>query len=185
MTSDKAIVLSRDCAAVMVPSGEPLTLRGGSAVWLTQTLGGGFTVMTDHGHMARIDGQDADALGLAATVDAGTGEPVAVRNLEDAEKQVWEKLKTCFDPEIPVNIVDLGLIYECDVAQLSAGSYQATVRFTLTAQGCGMGQFLREDIRQKLLSIPAIGAANVELVWEPPWSQSRMSGSAKLQLGIE
>ena len=84
-----------------------------------------------------------------------------------------------------MNIVDLGLIYECDVAQLSAGSYQATVRFTLTAQGCGMGQFLREDIRQKLLSIPAIGEANVELVWEPPWSQSRMSGSAKLQLGIE
>lgn len=182
MTSDKAIKLSRDCEAVMVPSGEPLTLRGGSSVWITQTLGGAYTVMTDHGHMARVDGHDADALGF--TLEPHQDESV-VRSLEEAERRVWEKLKTCFDPEIPVNIVDLGLIYDCAVAPASAGRYSATVRFTLTAQGCGMGQFLREDIRRRLLAIPAIEQANVELVWEPPWSQSRMSGAAKLQLGIE
>lgn len=184
MTSDKAIVLSRDCEAVLVPSGDPLTLRGGSSVWITQTLGGGYTVMTDHGHMARIDGQDADALGLRAS-EPVRQEELAVRTLEEAERRVWDKLKTCFDPEIPVNIVDLGLIYDCAVSTLANGRYRATVRFTLTAQGCGMGQFLREDIRQKLLAITAIEEANVELVWEPPWSQNRMSGAAKLQLGIE
>lgn len=184
MTSDKAIVLRRDCEAVMVPSGEPLTLRGGSSVWITQTLGGGYTVMTDHGHMARIDGHDADVLGFSASPQA-SDEEADVRSLEEAERRVWEKLKTCFDPEIPVNIVDLGLIYDCAVSALPNGRYNATVRFTLTAQGCGMGQFLREDIRRKLLSVPAIQDAVVELVWEPPWSQSRMSGAAKLQLGIE
>lgn len=184
MTSDKAIVLKRDCEAVMVPSGEPLTLRGGSSVWITQTLGGSYTVMTDHGHMARVDGHDADALGVSASCEAND-EEVAVNSKEEAERRVWEKLKTCFDPEIPVNIVDLGLIYDCAVSALSNGRYSATVRFSLTAQGCGMGQFLREDIRRKLLAIPAIQEAVVELVWEPPWSQSRMSGAAKLQLGIE
>ena len=184
MTTDKPIVLSRDCAAVMVPSGEPLTLKSGSSVWVTQMLGGSFTVMTDHGHMARIDGQDADALGVAKPASEADV-TVAVRDLEDAKKSVWEKLRTCFDPEIPVNIVDLGLIYDCAVIESSPGRYKATVLFTLTAQGCGMGQFLREDIRQKLLSISAIEAADVQLVWEPPWTQSRMSGAAKLQLGIE
>lgn len=184
MTSDKAIVLRRDCEAVLVPSGEPLTLRGGSSVWVTQILGGGYTVMTDHGHMARIDGHDADVLGFSASSQASVDE-AEVSSLEEAERRVWEKLRTCFDPEIPVNVVDLGLIYDCAVSALPNGRYRTTVRFTLTAQGCGMGQFMREDIRQKLLSIPAIQDVVVELVWEPPWSQSRMSGAAKLQLGIE
>jgi len=184
MTSDKPIVLRRECAAVMVPSGEPLTLKSGSSVWLTQTLGGSFTVMTDHGHMARIAGQDADALGVEVPAATPTG-VVAVRDLEEAKKGVWDKLRTCFDPEIPVNIVDLGLIYDCAVVESSPGRYKATVLFTLTAQGCGMGQFLREDSRQRLLSISGIEEADVQLVWEPPWTQSRMSGAAKLQLGIE
>ena len=185
MTQDKAIVLKRECAGVMVPSGEAIALAAGSSVWITQTLGNSYTVMTDHGHMVRIDGQDASALGMAVTTQAANEESVAVRSLEEAKQRVWDKLKTCFDPEIPVNIVDLGLIYDCNVMALSTGGYQAAVRFTLTAQGCGMGQFLRADIRQKLLAIPGIDEANVELIWEPPWSQSRMSGAAKLQLGIE
>jgi probable FeS assembly SUF system protein SufT len=185
MTQDKAIVLKRDCDAVMVPSGDGISLKSGSSVWITQTLGNSYTVMTDHGHMVRIDGEDAAALGLPVTTESANQDSAAVRSLEDAKTRVWDKLKNCFDPEIPVNIVDLGLIYDCNVTALSADRYRAEVRFTLTAQGCGMGQFLRADIRQKLLTIPGIDEADVELIWEPPWSQSRMSGAAKLQLGIE
>jgi len=180
MTEEKPIALKRACAAVLIPSGETVKLAAGSTVWLTQALGTSFTVMTDHGHMARIDGADADALGSPQARDgtaAGTGASV--------EEMVWNQLRSCFDPEIPVNIVDLGLIYECRVEALSMGGYKATVQFTLTAQGCGMGQFFKEDIMKKLLAIPEIRAADVELVWEPPWNQSMISADAKHQLGIE
>jgi metal-sulfur cluster biosynthetic enzyme len=98
---------------------------------------------------------------------------------------VWSQLRSCFDPEIPVNIVDLGLIYHCGVTRLAQGGYRSEVRFTLTAQGCGMGQFLKEDIRKKLLAVPGVREAEVDLIWEPPWNQSMISETAKLQLGIE
>jgi metal-sulfur cluster biosynthetic enzyme len=101
------------------------------------------------------------------------------------EKRVWSQLRSCFDPEIPVNIVDLGLIYHCGVTRLAQGGYRSEVRFTLTAQGCGMGQFLKEDIRKKLLAVPGVREAEVQLVWEPPWAQNMISDAAKLQLGIE
>ncbi|MGH7928635.1 MAG: putative Fe-S cluster assembly protein SufT [Candidatus Binatia bacterium] len=185
MNSDKPIILKRDCAAVLVPSGENTLLGAGSTVWLTQSLGGSYTAMTELGHMVHIDGQDGDALGMAAVSPLRSTDPVTSENIEAIEKRVWNQLRSCFDPEIPVNIVDLGLIYHCGVTRLAHGGYRSEVRFTLTAQGCGMGQFLKEDIRRKLLAIAAVREVEVELVWDPPWGQSMISDAAKLQLGIE
>ena len=185
MSSDKPITLRRECDAVMVPSGEKITLPAGGTVWLTQSLGGGYTVMTERGYMAHIEGQDGDALGMAevsALKSEGSG---TSENIEDIEKRAWSQLRSCFDPEIPVNIVDLGLIYHCGVTRLGEGGYRIEVHFTLTAQGCGMGQFLKEDIRKKLLAVAGVREAAVELVWEPAWNQSMISGAAKQQLGIE
>jgi len=185
MSGDKPITLRRECSAVLVPSGETTTLAAGSTVWLTQSLGGSYTVMTDRGSMARIDGHDADALGAPAISEIRVEDAEPAGTAEEAEQRVWNRLRHCFDPEIPVNIVELGLIYDCAVEPLAGGGYKAEVHFTLTAQGCGMGQFLKEDIRSKLLKVPGIREAQVDLVWDPPWNQSMMSGAAKQQLGIE
>ncbi|HEX9786663.1 MAG TPA: putative Fe-S cluster assembly protein SufT [Candidatus Binatia bacterium] len=184
MTDEKPIALKRDCGAIMIPSGEQVTLPAGSTVWLTQALGGGFTLMTDHGHMVRIDGADAEVLGIAAGASAAVDDDAAETG-DSIEERVWNQLRSCFDPEIPVNIVDLGLIYDCHAEALTGGGHKATVRFTLTAQGCGMGQFLKEDIKKKLLAIPGVREADVDLVWNPPWNQSMISPKAKHQLGIE
>lgn len=184
MHSDKAIVLKRDCMAVMIPSGEKIPLSAGSSVWITQSLGESYTVTTDRGYLVRIDGDDADAIGMARlgkphqTAFSGSTSP------QEIKRQVWDELKQCFDPEIPVNVVDLGLIYDCSVSPAAGGGYKASVRFTLTAQGCGMGQFLKEDIRKRLLALAPIREVDVELVWDPPWSQSMMSAAAKQQLGM-
>jgi probable FeS assembly SUF system protein SufT len=138
--------------------------------------------MTARGHTVRIDGQDADALGFSTAPDSRKQEKAAAGTVDEL---VWDELRSCFDPEIPVNIVDLGLIYDCAVQPLPDGGYSARVRFTLTAQGCGMGQFLKADIKKRLLTVPGVRDADVELVWDPPWNQSRISGRAKQQLGIE
>jgi probable FeS assembly SUF system protein SufT len=185
MTTDKPIILNRECRAVMVPSGEALVLAAGSTVWLTQALGGSYTVMTDRGYTARIDGRDGDALGSFLAEGQAPKLETEGSSGSSVQEQVWHQLRSCFDPEIPVNIVDLGLIYGCRVGELPEGGYRAAVRFTLTAQGCGMGEFLKEDIRQKLLSVPAVHEVEVELVWDPPWNQSMISTTAKHQLGIE
>jgi probable FeS assembly SUF system protein SufT len=185
MSSDKPIILKRDCAAVMVPSGEKTTLPGGSTVWLTQSLGGSYTVMTERGYMAHIDGEAGDALGMAPVSTLKPEAATASEGIESVEKRVWNQLKSCFDPEIPVNIVDLGLIYHCGLTRLAAGGYRSEVRFTLTAPGCGMGEFLKEDIRGKLLAVPGVREADVELIWDPPWNQSMITDAARLQLGIE
>lgn len=185
MTTEKPIKLTRDCDAVMVPSGERMSLVAGSTVWLTQALGGTYTVMTERGHSVRIDGKDRDALGLVRLEDESREEPANKRSSGSVDELVWNELRSCFDPEIPVNIVDLGLIYDCDVRALADGGHRVVVRFTLTAQGCGMGQFLKEDIKKRLLAVPGVREADVELVWDPPWDQSMISSSAKQQLGIE
>jgi probable FeS assembly SUF system protein SufT len=183
MKDEKPIIVKRDCQVVMVPSGETTTLAAGSSVWMTQSLGGSYTVMTDRGYMVRVDGIDSDAIGMARLAESKKDDsPVASK--EEVEGQVWDQLKSCFDPEIPVNIVDLGLIYRCEVTPLASGGYQASVSFTLTAQGCGMGQFLKADIEKKLLSVSGVRQADVALVWDPPWNQSMLSGAAKQQLGI-
>jgi probable FeS assembly SUF system protein SufT len=180
MAIDKPITLTRGCDAIMIPSGEQVTLPAGSSVWLTQAIGNGYTVLTDRGYSVRIDGRDGDVLGLAKIEDAAPS--VSAGSVED---QVWRQLRSCFDPEIPVNIVELGLVYDCRVEALSGGGHKATVRFTLTAQGCGMGQFIKEDIRKKLLALTEIREADVDLIWDPPWNQSMISASARQQLGIE
>jgi probable FeS assembly SUF system protein SufT len=185
MTTDKPIKLKRDCDAVMVPSGERLSLVAGSTVWLTQALGGTYTVMTERGYSARIDGNDGDALGLAPLSDESRSEAAEKKSIGSIDELVWDELRSCFDPEIPVNIVDLGLIYDCGVRPLPDGGHKAMVRFTLTAQGCGMGQFLKEDIKKRLLAVPGVREVDIELVWDPPWNQSMISTSAKQQLGIE
>jgi probable FeS assembly SUF system protein SufT len=184
MKSEKPVTLMRDCPAVMVPSGEKVILSAGSSVWITQSLGGSYTVMTDRGYMARIEGRDGDALGKTPLAEVETKTSAAPSSVEEVEEQIWNQLRSCYDPEIPVNIVELGLIYHCGVVPSAAGGYRATVRFTLTAQGCGMGQFLREEIRHKLLGVAGIREVEVELVWEPPWNQSMISDAAKQELGI-
>jgi probable FeS assembly SUF system protein SufT len=179
MQMRKEATVTRDVPAREIPSGTPITLKAGDPVIITQSLGGSFTVMTPVGFLARVDGKDADAIGE---------QPVAVDEAAQAgkttEELAWDQLRTCFDPEIPVNIVDLGLVYSCNLSPLPEGGNRIDVKFTLTAPGCGMGDVLREDIKGKLLSVPAIRDADVQVVFDPPWSLQMMSDAAKLQLGM-
>jgi len=184
MQTEQPIIVQRDCEALMIPSGEKLTLASGSTVWVTQSLGGSYTVMTDRGYMARIEGKDGDAIGMAQIADLKFEEPPTTESTQEIEEKVWQQLRLCFDPEIPVNVVELGLIYDCSVTRLDDG-YRVSVRFTLTARGCGMGEVLKKDIAAKLLTIPGVRETDVDLVWDPPWSQSRISSAAKQQLGME
>ena len=184
--SDQPITLCRDCEAVLIPSGEKLKLLAGARIQVTQSLGGSFTILTDRGSMARISGEDADALGLQKSPPAPVISCSAPEAPGAVEKLVWEQLRSCFDPEIPVNIVDLGLIYRCQVMPLpQGGGSRVEIRFTLTAPGCGMGQVLREDIKNRVSSVPGVREVDVELVWDPLWNQSRISREAKNELGIE
>jgi probable FeS assembly SUF system protein SufT len=180
MVTREPRTLSRDVEVAAIPYGDRITLTAGTTVYITQALGGSYTAMTDHGYLVRVEGTDADAIGEEPTKPL-TAEDVAGRTTEEV---AWEQLKTVFDPEIPVNIVDLGLVYECRVEKIEDGKERVQVRFTLTAPGCGMGDFLREDVRSKLLTIPGVGEADVEVVLDPPWDQSMMSDGARLQLGL-
>ncbi len=183
MKSHESISLTRDCEAIQIPSGTQMVLPAGTMVMITQSLGDTYTVTTDHGSMVRISGKDADAIGLepsappAATV-ATAVEPGDLGNL------VWDQLRRCYDPEIPVNIVDLGLVYECAVTPLEGGGHRANVKLTLTAPGCGMGGVLAADAQAKIGGLPGIREANVELVFEPPWNPGMMSEAARLELGM-
>ena len=176
----EARTLSRDVEVAAIPYGDKLTLTAGATVYITQALGGSYTGMTDHGYMVRIEGKDADAIGEEATKPL-TEADVAGKSVEQL---AWEQLKTCFDPEIPVNIVDLGLVYKCEAAPLPEGGEKVTVQFTLTAPGCGMGDYLKQDVEQKIRSLPGVKEADVQVVLDPPWSQTMMSDSARLQLGL-
>jgi len=180
MTTREPRTLSRDVEVAAIPYGDKITLTAGTTVYVTQALGGSYTAMTDHGYLVRIEGTDADTIGEEPTKPL-TAEEVAGRSTVEV---AWDQLKTVFDPEIPVNIVDLGLVYECEVEEPEADKKKVRVRFTLTAPGCGMGDFLREDVRSKLLTIPGVGEADVEVVLDPPWDQSMMSDGARLQLGL-
>ena len=182
MQSNEPVSLSRDVEASVVPVGTKVTLQKGEPVHITQSLGGSYTVIVN-GNMFRIEGKDADALGVEVVekkVGGGSGEATQ----EQVEKEIWNQLKTCFDPEIPVNIVDLGLIYDCHVEPIAANSFRASVKMTLTAPGCGMGPVLQQDVQNKLLCIEAVDDVAVELVWDPPWNQSMLTEAAKLQLGL-
>src|SRR6185436_17787679 len=181
MQSNDQMILTRDVEAAVVPIGTKVTLLKGEQAFITQSLGGSYTVVVN-GNMFRIESKDADALGLeVAAKPAPSGAP---KTPEELEKEVWNQLKTCYDPEIPVNVVDFGLIYDCKLTPMGGESYQADVKMTLTAPGCGMGPVLAQDVQNKLLCIEAIDEANVELVWDPPWNQGMMTEAAKLQLGL-
>ncbi|MEC8719551.1 MAG: putative Fe-S cluster assembly protein SufT [Verrucomicrobiota bacterium] len=185
MSQETIITLSRDVEAAIVPTGEPVTLEKGQEARITQELGGAFTVIVN-GNMLLIQGKHADALGrevqeVRIKAAAAGGKASA----EEVEAQVWEQMKTCYDPEIPVNSVDLGLIYDCVVSPIDEGSeYNVLVKMTLTAPGCGMGPVIQQDVQNKVLCIEDVAQADVELVWEPQWSQDMMTEAARLQLGL-
>lgn len=179
MVNDDLISLERDVDALLIPSGARIYLQKGTEVSITQALGGSYTVNI-YGNLARIDGKDADALGL-------TYQPqFTEEDLQNStvEELVWSQMKTCYDPEVPVNIVDLGLIYECVVTELPENHYQVNVKMTLTAPGCGMGPTLAAEIKQKIEEIPRVHEVNLEIVFDPPWNHSMMSDAAKLELGM-
>jgi probable FeS assembly SUF system protein SufT len=180
MSTRESIALHRECRATVIPSGEKVTLSAGALVVVTQSLGGSYTLMTDQGFMVRLAGEDADAIGEKV---ASPTQPVTASDAP-LEKLVWDQLKTCYDPEIPVNIADLGLIYLCKIAPVPEGGTRVEIQMTLTAPGCGMGEALRTDVERKVSSLPGVKEVKVELVWDPPWSSSMLSQAAKLQLGM-
>jgi probable FeS assembly SUF system protein SufT len=177
------IILKRDCEAVLIPAGTKITLQAGEPVVITQALGGSYTVVI-HGNMARIDARNADALGKEASVMATAETAAAPENAAVTEEQVMEKLRTCYDPEIPVNIVDLGLVYDLQIQPLPAGGSRVEIKMTLTAPGCGMGPVLQQDVEAKVASIPGVKEAGVFLVWDPPWNREMLSDAARLELGM-
>src|SRR5713226_1730417 len=176
------VELTRDCEAVQIPAGHKVTLEKGWEVIITQSLGGTYTVQVPaYGGLFRISGHDADAIGKPVEAQP---EANALSGA-DLEQMVWEQLKTCFDPEIPVNIVELGLVYGMQVTPESSGLSKIDVKMTLTAQGCGMGASIAGDAKAKLEAIPGVSEANVELVWDPPWNPQMISPEGRERLGID
>ncbi|MBT2115935.1 putative Fe-S cluster assembly protein SufT [Dyella sp. LX-66] len=178
--SSEPFTLERDCDAVMVPQGETVNLPAGQVGYITQALGGSFTVYVE-GNLFRVAGKDADALGKEP--------PPPIELPDDAtdadvEKLVWQQLRTVFDPEIPVNVVELGLVYDVSLDAVEGGGRKVYVKMTLTAPGCGMGDILIDDARTKLELIPTVKEADVDLVFDPPWNHSMMSEIAKLETGM-
>lgn len=182
--NQRNVTLTRDCPAVIVPWGTPVVLEAGSEAQITQRLGGTFTVVID-GSMYRIEGKEADALGLereengAAVVESGES-----LTAEQVQAAAWDQLATCYDPEIPVDIVNLGLVYGCEVQPLENDRFRIDVKMTLTAPGCGMGTLIADEARDKLLAIPGVDEVEVDLVWDPPWDREMMSEMARLEMGM-
>jgi probable FeS assembly SUF system protein SufT len=185
MPENTTIELKRDCQAVQIPHGSGVTLPAGTEVAITQTLGGSYTVQTNAG-LFRIAAGDSDALGLGATslMEEVSQKPAAAEGPLE-EKLVWDTLKSCFDPEIPVNIVDLGLVYDMRIEPMAGGGSKVLVKMTLTAPGCGMGTVIASDAQQKLLYLPGVEDAAVEIVWDPPWHQSMITADGRKILGLE
>jgi probable FeS assembly SUF system protein SufT len=183
MQHNESITLTRDCNAALIPDGTPIKLEKDSTVYITQALGGSYTVNIN-GNLARVDSKDADALGFE--VEDTRSETIEKELTGDGsveETLIWDQLRTCYDPEIPIDIVELGLIYDCSVTPVEAGN-QVDITMTLTAPGCGMGEFLAEDVRSKIYSLPNVTQVNVELTFDPPWNQTMMSEAARLQTGL-
>jgi probable FeS assembly SUF system protein SufT len=178
-----SLELKRDCAAVQIPAGTAITLAAGTPVDITQTLGGSYTIHAPGG-LFRIAAQDADALGLDASAGNATVEGAPASDAV-SDEQIWETLRTCYDPEIPVNIVDLGLVYEMKVDRPADGRCVVQVKMTLTAPGCGMGGVIAGDAQQKLLGLPGVEEASVEIVWDPPWHHSMITEQGRKVLGLD
>jgi probable FeS assembly SUF system protein SufT len=177
-----SVKLSRDCAATRIPSGEKITIPAGTEVGITQSLGGSYTIVCELG-MARVEEQDADALGFEIKKSEASE---AQEQLDGAttEKMVWDRLKTVYDPEIPVNIVDLGLVYDMALTDKEDGSRKVEVKMTLTAPGCGMGPTIQADAKSKISTVPGISEADVFLVWDPPWTQNMITEVGRMKLGM-
>jgi probable FeS assembly SUF system protein SufT len=180
MTSGDPITLIRPVEVIEIPGGIRGSLPAGSVVRIMQSMGTSYTVMTDYGYMYRVDAKDADALGLSEAESAQE-----TQQGEFSEQKVWEELRTVYDPEIPVNIVDLGLIYSCVINPIEQGGRRIDVQMSMTAPGCGMGNVLKADVEGKLGRLPDVKEVRVEVVFDPPWNPSRMSEAAKLQLGFD
>ena len=179
------VTIQREVGAIQIPDGNRTVIAEGTKVLITQQLGGSFTVMTDRGAMYRIDDRNADALGKQVPADAvPIPDAEAPQDPEDLERMIWEKMRKCFDPEIPVNVVDLGLIYDCQMLPREDGTYRVEIKMTLTAPGCGMGPVLAEDVRSRIDDIPGVRETAVEVVFDPPWNPNMMTEAARLQLGF-
>jgi len=184
MQENTPITLERDCDAVLIPVGTPLNLPEGTVVLITQALGGSYTVNVN-GNLARIDAKNADALGFE--IEDKADETIQKELTGDGsvdEDLIWDQMRTCYDPEIPINIVELGLIYQCNITPLGADGNQVDIVMTLTAAGCGMGDFLADDVRTKVLTVPNVTQVNVDVTFEPPWNQEMMSEAARLETGM-
>jgi probable FeS assembly SUF system protein SufT len=182
MSAREETTALRRVAAVQIPDGTSVQIDQGTRLFITQELGGNFTVMTENGAMLRIDQRNADALGKEVEV---TEIDLAVAEDPEAmEERIWEQMKRCYDPEIPVNIVDLGLVYDCQLSAGNEGGQRVTIKMTLTAPGCGMGPVLADDVRARVKEVPGVEEVEVELVFDPPWNQNMMSDVARLQLGF-
>ncbi len=177
---NEPVSLSRDVNAVIIPAGEIVTLREGTHGFITQALGGSFTIYVE-GNLFRVAGKDADALGMEPMEAPEIPENASDKDIEDV---IWQQLRTCYDPEIPVNIVDLGLIYRCEVAHDANGERSVSIDMTLTAPGCGMGEILVQDAQEKVAIVPTVGEVSIELVFDPPWNPEMMSDEARLQTGM-
>jgi probable FeS assembly SUF system protein SufT len=181
MKIGELIELKRDCEAIEIPSGIPRRLPVGACVRISQFVGGSYTVISEVGYMCRIEARDADALGLSpAQTESKTMAPGSFN-----EQMVWDQLKTVYDPEIPVNIVDLGLIYSCQITPGENGSKRIDIKMSMTAPGCGMGNVLKADVERRLAGLPEVTGVTVEVVFDPAWHPGLMSEAAKLQLGFD
>jgi probable FeS assembly SUF system protein SufT len=178
--TSEPIKFERDCDVVLIPQGDKLSLPAGTVGYITQALGGSFTVFVE-GNLFRVAGENADAIGKTAP------KQLELDDLDDddaVEKLVWSQLRTCFDPEIPINVVELGLIYDCQIERLADGQRKVNIQMTLTAPACGMGDILVDDVRTKVERVPTVQEADVDLVFEPPWSRHMMSEIAQLETGM-
>jgi probable FeS assembly SUF system protein SufT len=183
MHENTEFTTSREVEAIQIPSGQKTTIPAGTPGVVTQTLGGSYTIATYQG-LARIAEKDLDALGLE-NLKSTNGEKPARQSEEPVdEKAVWDQLRQCYDPEIPVNIVDLGLVYDCKLTQNPGGGAKVEVKMTLTAPGCGMGPAIAHDAQSKILSIDGVEEADVQLVWDPPWNQNMISEAGRMKLGM-
>ena len=183
MYENTEFTLSRDCEAIQIPSGQKTTIPAATKGVITQSLGGSYTIATYQG-LARIAEKDLDALGLEKSETPTAEKPASTTNGQVSEEAVWNQLRQCYDPEIPVNIVDLGLVYDCRLINKPEGGTKVEVKMTLTAPGCGMGPAIAHDAQSKILSIDGVDEADVQLVWDPPWNQSMISEAGRMKLGM-
>jgi len=184
MPINEPVTVERDCDAILIPAGMHITLRKGSVVFIMQALGGNYTVNVN-GNLAQVSARDADALGFDVPDQVKTADGETVEDDGTVSEDVlWAQMRTCYDPEIPINIVDLGLVYQCRIVPLEQGGNRVEIVMTLTAPGCGMGEFLAEDVRSRLAQVPNVTDVDVQLTFEPPWSPEMMSEAARLETGM-